>query len=169
MLSSDDFGYGDQVPDLIQAYLNEKYSPELLAYNPIIDKFHELIKRQQDSLMDISDYFTSYCVQLELERIKYVIRLFLRERLMKIEQLVTQDYKLSQVETLYLQRFKQILPIKITQEPLLEKGVFCKVLQDVGQIYTHDNEIIKLEKDDIFLIRYSTIRKLVSEGSVILI
>ena len=167
MLSGD---YQDEgVSDLVQAYLNEKYSPELLLYNPIIDRFHEMIKVQQDLVPDIPDYFTSYCVQLELERIKYIIRLFLRERIMKMEQLITEDYKLSRLESLYLSKFKEIMPSKIAQEPQLEKGVFCRVLADIGQIYTQDNEIIRLQRDDIFLIRYSTIRKFVSEGSVILI
>ena len=159
----------DTVEDLIQGYLNEKYSPELLIYNPIIDKYNELIKKQQDLLLNIEDYFTSYCLQLELERIKYVLRLYLRERIMKIEQLKCESYKLSQVETFYLQRFKEILPIEINQEPNMQKGVFCKVLEDVGQIYTDSNETIKMEKDDVFLIQYATIRKLLNEGSVILI
>ena len=101
------------IQQLKTTWLNEKFAPEILAINQtLIDSLLEKLSFQSTS-SDI--YLTSIYAQ-EAARIKYLIKSYLRVRLLKIEKfalsfLINQDYrdKLSPSELEYAQGFQQLL------------------------------------------------------------
>lgn len=79
------------VNDIQQAIINEKESPELLNYNAnIVEWLDDYIVRQEEGLSQIKataqDNFFSDIYKLEIERMKYMLKSYLRIRLTKIEK-----------------------------------------------------------------------------------
>nr|POE65348.1 dna replication complex gins protein sld5 [Quercus suber] len=76
---------------LTRAWVNERASPELLPHpSELVDRTMERIKRQIQSIedmtgtMDPQANFTLVILQTELERLRYLLRSFLRARIAKV-------------------------------------------------------------------------------------
>lgn len=76
---------------LTRAWINERTSPTLLPYpTALIDRYNENIKRQIQIIedmtgsMDPSKNFVLVILQTELERMKFLMRSFLRSRIGKV-------------------------------------------------------------------------------------
>lgn len=114
-----------QVEKLKKAWINERMSPELLEFETeVLDKIMvrvreqvEFIEEQSMNIQPGSDLkFILLVVESDLERIKFLIRGYLRVRLSKIDKYTTlisssQELltKLSESERNYMQRHYSIL------------------------------------------------------------
>jgi len=160
------------VPQLHRMWRNEKFSPELLHFNErIVENISELCEvvgedldqERSEAQQDPNDPgYILRCV--DLERVKYVLRDYLRIRLWKIQQypqhyLESDNIKLlSDAERLFLRDYwnakkeffknrllgalppsKQGLDDKIdlldmVRRPCLDKYIYVKIQDDVGQL-----------------------------------
>lgn len=59
--------------------------------------------------------------------------------------------------------------VSMVEKPRLESTVFIRVVQEIEEPVKAGNEAVYLEKDGIYALRYSAIRRHVKEGSVVLI
>ncbi|XP_047127445.1 DNA replication complex GINS protein SLD5 isoform X1 [Hydra vulgaris] len=71
---------------ILQAWLNEKFSPELLeSRNELIECMLAQVKEIESGFIQKNKSLESTLQKVELERVKFVIASYLRERLKKIE------------------------------------------------------------------------------------
>ncbi|KJE88453.1 hypothetical protein CAOG_00109 [Capsaspora owczarzaki ATCC 30864] len=150
---------------------------------------------------DVMTAFANNLKRMEYDRLLFVIRSYLRTRLTKIQRHAM--YILSSAEmrqrlspeelrfthsyvTLSEQHYSnsclhdfpemiQRLDEKgMIPEPDLQTHVFCKVMEDVGDVEIERADVsgvnsVTLLKGDQFLLRYEPIRPLVANGSVVLL
>eukprot|EP01135_Chromosphaera_perkinsii_P005524 Nk52_evm73s352 gene=Nk52_evmTU73s352 len=87
---------------LKQAWINEKVCPELLPFeHEVVENMSEQIENQALSIEDgakenINNAFIANLYEMELERLRFILRSYLRVRLWKIEKNIT--YILSNLE-----------------------------------------------------------------------
>ncbi|KAG2179375.1 hypothetical protein INT44_006221 [Umbelopsis vinacea] len=85
----------DDVAEMTQIWINERNSPEILPYRRrLVEDLTELIEHQGMVAMEglsenVDMRFRSMLYQTEMERIKFLIRNYLRTRLYKIEKYTT--------------------------------------------------------------------------------
>ncbi|CDS08152.1 hypothetical protein LRAMOSA02100 [Lichtheimia ramosa] len=114
--------HADTVANLTQAWINERNAPELLPYKRyLVEPLLKAIEDQTEMIMDTMDNpqrkFISMLFQNEIERIKFVVRSYLRTRLYKIEKCTLEilrranqdDNILSPQETAYARRYQELL------------------------------------------------------------
>lgn len=107
---------------LIQAWVSERIAPEILPYDQtLVDITNRKIRKQIETLeeTEIRDAKTNFklvIIQTELERVKYLMRSYLRTRIHKIDKyalhcLRDQDVmlRLSNLEKQYVQKHQAIL------------------------------------------------------------
>ncbi|KAL2920042.1 GINS complex subunit [Polyrhizophydium stewartii] len=210
--------------NMVRLWINERAAPELLPFqHNTVAALRDILEKQQDELdsrefSTPDDAFIKYVSQLELERIRFVLRSYMRIRLRKIERfsqyLVTdpeQRFKLSDAEldfaegfqhlvgTYHRQSFLDMLPAdmqalddpEMIGRPPMKNAVFCRVNQDVGELQISPrrvrlvaaavlilatprltgvcsaySETIVMKKDQMYLLRYSSVRGLVEDGTV---
>ncbi|ORY94983.1 hypothetical protein BCR43DRAFT_476917 [Syncephalastrum racemosum] len=189
-------------------WMNERGAPELLPFRAdIVDSMKDLIEEQTDRILDMEvsnpdENFYSMIYQTEIERLKFLLKSYLRTRLFKIEKfalwLLRQDnaahimspheleYARSYqtlLETHHHETFAHMLPhtqqkqdeemgdISMVVTPNLEAPVFVKALDATGPLHIAgpDEEDVSLEKGDIYLLRYSAVKQLLSDRLVRLI
>lgn len=208
--------------ELVQAMINERMAPELLPYkHQLMDTVLLRIQSQQQFLLDSHEYGDSNAeagvvssdyklrlmiIETDIERISYIIRLYIRTRLSKIEQftihyinetaeeLNASNSRLSAQERSYMHKFFQILTQlynnsflrnmpqelallddnqdfeNMVTKPDLDRPVFVKVLSSAPiEISLGDDEVLVLEKDGIYVVRYRLIRVYLEIGDVVLI
>eukprot|EP00040_Diaphanoeca_grandis_P041818 m.263567 g.263567 ORF g.263567 m.263567 type:complete len:214 (-) comp51012_c0_seq1:36-677(-) len=112
------------IKTLQQAWINEKSAPEILKYaTEEVDTLLQLVEEQdvlsrEKAKENVTTQFLFNVYQMEITRIKYLIRSYLRTRLKKIERfaihiLTTDDgslkARLSPQELLYAQGYRQSL------------------------------------------------------------
>ncbi|KAI1297402.1 GINS complex subunit [Mortierella claussenii] len=137
--SSRDFGASSVIPvepanyvgHLTQAWINERAAPDILPYEQAC--VDGLIARMEDQTEAIDELdsgndtsmILSILYQTELERVKFVLRSYLRTRLSKIEKFSesiladsASKARLSRAEIIYAQK--------------LDEAVFCRIMEDVG-------------------------------------
>jgi len=186
---------------LKEAWLNEKFSPELLDSKiELVDCMLVQVKELENSMSDKTrqkDLLWSL-QKIELERVKFVIGSYLRERLKKIEANVLHvleqenngSAKLSQEEFLFAKSFSdslqnhfnslalQQMPENMQRfdekknipRPNLDSYVLLKVNDRQEQVLLDpDDEPVDLEKGTIHCVRYQPIATLVESNSVSLI
>lgn len=208
--------------ELVQAMINERMAPELLPYkHQLMDTVLLRIQSQQQFLLDSHEYGDSNAeagvvssdyklrlmiIETDIERISYIIRLYIRTRLSKIEQftihyinetaeeLNASNSRLSAQERSYMHKFFQILTQlynnsflrnmpqelallddnqdfeNMVTKPDLNRPVFVKVLSSAPiEISLGDDEVLVLEKDGIYVVRYRLIKVYLEIGDVVLI
>lgn len=80
------------IPLLTQAWVSERTSPELLPYNEtLIDTTNSRLRAQiemveETEVIDAKTNFRMVVIQTELERVKFLLRSYLRTRLSKIDK-----------------------------------------------------------------------------------
>lgn len=151
------------------AWINEKTSPELLPFQNIVLVLLELCETQTLKIQDLSH--DRSILELEISRIQYLIKSYLRARLQKIEKYAlyyenNESFKLSSQEQIYLKEY-----LSMTKEYLLESGletfpnalhgfddyvgdlnmitcpnlnasVVCKVLDNIGEVLVHEKYLL---------------------------
>lgn len=81
----------EEIRLLSEAIKREKAAPDILQYETrLITNLLEQIELQDMAVnrkpQDAQDQFTAGMYQLELERVKYMVQLYLRTRLLKIQK-----------------------------------------------------------------------------------
>ncbi|KAJ3411538.1 GINS complex subunit [Chytridiales sp. JEL 0842] len=120
MLANDDVN--TDVEALVQHWINERATPELLDYQGhVVESLIELLVAQTGNVESLNDEspdaaFIHLVYQQEMERIKFVIRSYVRVRLTKIERytrfiLSTPEMRnrLSPAELGFAERFQTLL------------------------------------------------------------
>lgn len=185
---------------LLEAWLNEKFSPELLETRiELIECMLVQVKELENSLSSKDKDLSTVLQKIELERVKFVISSFLRERLEKIEGNVihvledeagTENPKLSPDELNFAKSFAdnmekhfnklalQQMPSnmqtleqkKNTPRPNLDSYVFIRVNENVDQVILDPEEDpVDLESGSQHIVRYKTIASYVESGAISLI
>jgi len=141
--------------------------------------------------------FRLIVMQTELERLKFLIRSFLRARIAKIDAhpLHYRDSPhLSTTEQQYLQAHQALLSrhygasflsqfpnslqrlddtagfISMVDTPDMDKAVFCRVLRDIGVVSIEGTDVrCDMHRGDVWVIRWSAIRNAVLAGDAELI
>ncbi|RCH89541.1 GINS complex subunit, partial [Rhizopus stolonifer] len=159
--------YGEQVSELTRIWMNERNSPEVLKYRrDLVESLLDAIETQSNKIFDTMDLntdgqsrFVTVLLQTEIERIKYLIKNYLRTRLSKIEKFSL--YLLRQIdvgEILSAQEYQEItelhaynsflhvLPasqhkqdeqseeVNMVVEPNINAPVFAHILSNCGYI-----------------------------------
>jgi len=184
------------------AWLNEKNSPEILQFeSDLVSTLLAQIENQQqyfnETVSNQNEQFQSHLYEMEAERIKYVIRCYLRTRIAKIEKhflyiLQNEEIysKLSEQELTYAQKYcdtvqshldktvlhslpenlrsltEQTADFDMIPKPNLDEFVFCKVLQNIGDYQLDEVDSVRLEEDDIYLLRFRAIKPLLEAGKI---
>ncbi|KAI9033586.1 hypothetical protein CLU79DRAFT_841507 [Phycomyces nitens] len=111
----------DQVNALTHAWINERNSPELLKYKrrlveSLLDKLREKIDSLDSTTVDAKNMFISVVYETEVERIRYLIKSYLRVRLFKIEKFALHllrlpDYEdiMSPQEIIYARSYQELM------------------------------------------------------------
>lgn len=189
------------------SWINERCAPELLPFcTDIIEEVSEMIKYQQKNIAKFQDSknvnapqggLKAILLQAEVERLRFVIRSYLRTRIDKIERYSFFYSKnlefilpnLASHETAYLQSFHKLLssallktsseglPPELSEidasdntmpQPSLEEGVFFR-----AKVYISDfkvaSETIELNPGSIFFLAYELVKDLLSKNLIELI
>ncbi|KAJ3162834.1 GINS complex subunit [Geranomyces michiganensis] len=200
--------FNDDIKSLTQCWINERCAPELLPYaDDLVRGLMEMIEAQAANIEARRDgeamgpspdaAFLAVLLQQEIERIKFLIRSYLRARLAKIQRhtqhiLREELYRsrLSPEELAFAERFQELLTkhfkksylddlpaflqkldgVGMVSTPDLEDAVFCRVKEDIGgfQLESSD-EILTMRTNNIYFLRYNAIRRLMEDGKVELI
>ncbi|KAF9081180.1 GINS complex subunit [Mortierella sp. AD031] len=193
------------VAHLTQAWIDERAAPDLLQYQEqciqsLLSKIEEQtsVIEEQDSRNDTS-VILSILYQTELERVKFVLRSYLRTRISKIERFcafVLNDgatrKRLSRAERHYAERathqhyhnsFLSSLPQSLQQQdinvfgrclsmvsqPSLDEAVFCRIIVDIGDFQLDESTTVLLERDQIYIFKYKAVRTLLQRRQIELI
>ncbi|RKO86464.1 hypothetical protein BDK51DRAFT_6509, partial [Blyttiomyces helicus] len=191
------------VQRLTQSWVNERCAPELLPFeDELVSDLREMLEARVRVLDIESDdepespeaAFLVIIYQQEMERIKYVLRSYLRTRLDKIQRYtrhLLQDRTarscLSQEELTFASKFQGLLDRHfmnscldslppglqtlneeaMVSKPDLESAVICRVKEDIGQLQLEGTpESIDMQRNNIYLLRYNAIRALLGQGKV---
>ncbi|KAF8477023.1 hypothetical protein BDZ91DRAFT_688061 [Kalaharituber pfeilii] len=202
------------ITDLTKSWIAERGAPEILPFQgPLVERVMERIREQIEIVeretgdLEPQANFRLILIQTELERVKYLVRAYLRARMAKIDKhplyLLSnpsalsnlsppeQSYLKSHLALLnnhYLASFLRNFPaqlrrlddtaggISMIEEPDLDSAVFCAVVKDVGGedggaevVIPGTGARFTLRKGDVYVVRYSAVRKFVLEGAVELI
>ncbi|EGC35173.1 hypothetical protein DICPUDRAFT_79109 [Dictyostelium purpureum] len=181
-------------------WINEKFAPNLLDYqNEIISNVMEKIEEKEalctEGIQNKSHQFTADIYEMEIERLKYIVKCYLRLRIKKIDQFYTSVLKesqsntelLSQHELKYTERYKSYMDEYFKKtilsslhkdhstmspdhylEPQLNTWVFCKPKENLGE-YLIDEDTIDFKKTSIYFVKYRPIKDLVQAGRMDLI
>ncbi|KAJ5078762.1 sld5 protein [Anaeramoeba ignava] len=187
------------IPDLEKAWINEKNSPEIFPFNEtLVNETQNQLNKQesfifQQQSQNQTPTFILNLYETEIERIKFLLRSYLRIRLRKIEKFSSNIINDSQIQSLlsekefqFVQKFhnliinhldesflsklkrkKNFFQNKIDQ-PDFEEFVACQVLEDIENVQFEDQD---LEDDDLkegklFIIKYKNIRSFVLEDKM---
>ena len=167
-----DAGYEDAVivenPALLKlkrALVNEQIAPEILNYeNAAVSELRERVEQQEAAVNDVmdgdasdGDVFTTGLMQMELDRVRFLIRSYLRVRLAKIEKhafhimssavtsalLSAAERKFAEgfieltathldgVLATMPERFRELKAADMVVEPALSAYVFCRAREDI--------------------------------------
>ncbi|KAF9284579.1 GINS complex subunit [Linnemannia elongata] len=196
------------VSHLTQAWVDERAAPELLQYQEqciqrLLVRIEEqtLLVEELDPRNDTS-VILSILYQTELERVKFVLRSYLRTRISKIERFcayVLSDgptrKRLSRAELHYAENYSRAtrqhyqnsflssLPqslqsqeeavfsrkLSMVSQPSLDEAVFCRIAEDIGDYQLDEDETVELEKGQIYIFKYRSVRTLLHRRQIHLI
>lgn len=215
----------DLYAQLVTAMVNERMAPDVLPYQgQLLSQVLDLLSQQQQYLLDSHEYGDSNAgsgvissdfklqlmiVETEVERLNYLVRLYLRVRLAKLDKFNifyinkaastastdgSADQLLSPGEVDYIHKHFKILtqlynacflkkmPHFLTllddtsggqlmvSEPDIHHPVFIKVITKFPiSVRVDAEEVLELERDGIYVVKYSLVRKYVEIGDVQLI
>eukprot|EP00775_Hariotina_reticulata_P007437 gene7437-7646_t len=156
---------------LKRALLNERMAPEILHYKEeLVNRIRLGLKRQVQPKSGSAGYLLDNAEARE--------RLSPQERLYSSNFFVVlgRHLKASVLDELphhyasLVKRYEAEADKKLLDKPDLNKYVFCKVLQDCGQVADGpDGQTAELRKGDMMVIKYTTVAALVQAGQVCLV
>ncbi|KAI9247524.1 hypothetical protein BY458DRAFT_560350 [Sporodiniella umbellata] len=118
--------YGEQVKELTKVWMDERNAPEVLHYRrDLVESLLDAVEKQGDKIFETMEFtndsqsrFITILLQTEIERIKYLIKSYLRTRLAKIERFslyllrqVDVEARLSVQELEYARRYQEIIEL----------------------------------------------------------
>eukprot|EP01132_Coremiostelium_polycephalum_P005719 gene5719-7114_t len=186
----------DLLDKIKHVWINEKFSPDILNYEEdLVKQILKQIETKEELCSEINDTqnrFTAQLYEMEVERLKYLIRSYLRTRIKKIDKFYayisqnsTIKSKLSNHELEYCEKFTNLienhfqitflesLPKGFTKNdhknaivPDLDSFIFCTPKGDLGDIEINDEETVEFKKGHIYLIRYKSIMFLLESGKM---
>ncbi|OEL31649.1 hypothetical protein BAE44_0007326 [Dichanthelium oligosanthes] len=133
---------------LKRVWRNEKAAPEVLGFDsPLVSRVREQIQLLEETLDDFADSGVDDLVvslyQMDLDRTLFLLRSYLRLRLQKIEKY-----------TMHISRSDDLLSRLSPQERRFAKS---------------GEEVVDLVADDLYVLRYKSIKGLVEGGRIDLI
>lgn len=185
--------------------MGERHAPELLQWEgqlveDVLEKLHQQRQMveylQSDDSTSEDEHFRMSYVQLDMERIKFQIRSYVRTRLYKIERYAFHimsnpalQSRMSVLEQNHAIKYKQLFSTHMNRavldnlpdtmrsltdpgmipHPNLTQGVFIYATEDCGPIRLPDGDSVPVEKGSIHLFQYNTIKHLVERGDAIYI
>ena len=180
---------------LVTAWRNEIFAPDILSYKgDYVECMLEVVKAMEESLKgsEVPEIVRSLH-QLELERVRYVLSSYLRNRLCKMEKYAdytaAEDYgNLSSEEEKFLREYIEHMDTlfenlalrhmppnlrtmdkdKAKVTPNLDDFVFARANENISEVMVED-DVIKFEKDSVHILKYSAVKSLVEKGRVDLI
>jgi len=174
---------------LRRQWLNEMFAPELLPYqNGLIEDIQQILQQQESMLQSVQSEANGSAMkpmllEMEMERVRYLLREYYRIRLAKIEkyflhiidtELDNTPDLLSEAEKKYCNRYADLwgkhaeqsaldklpenlrilhAPEMITK-PNLERYVICHVLKDLGEIQLNPSDT---DSDEVIMMNKSDI------------
>jgi len=185
---------------LVEAWLNEKFSPDLLETKiQLVECMLAQVKELEGSFESADKDLSASLQKVELERVKFVIASYLRERLKKIENNVVHileeegkgdTTKLSAEELVYAKSFSKNMQSHLNTlaldqmpanmqtldqkkqipRPNLDDYVFIKVLEKQDQVVLDPEEDpYDLEATSQHIVRFKPIAPFVETGSICLL
>ncbi|KAK1280172.1 hypothetical protein QJS04_geneDACA004595 [Acorus gramineus] len=194
---------------LRRAWRNEKAGPEILQFqDALVQRAREQIQLLEGTVEEFMENGTDDLVislyQMDLDRTLFLLRSYLRIRLLKIQKYAIHYSKtqlwdrLSEEEQKFAKKCTDILEKHFEQsvlsrlpygyqsilrqsisseeddmvpEPQLDTFVFCKSKGAVGSFQLDDSgdEIVDLVADDLYILRYKSIKGLVEGGRIDLV
>ncbi|KAL5996482.1 hypothetical protein ACLOJK_026562 [Asimina triloba] len=194
---------------LKRAWRNEKAAPEILPFQTsLVQRSREQIQLLEETVEAFADSGTDDIIvslyQMDLDRMLFLLRSYLRTRLLQIEKYVFHISKthlwnrLSQEEQKFAKRCTDVMEKHLEQsvlsrlpygyqsilkqsisseeddmvpEPQLDTFVFCKSKGSIGAFQLDDSgdEIVDLVADDLYVLRYKSIKGLVESGRIDLV
>ncbi|XP_078161987.1 DNA replication protein-like protein isoform X2 [Carex rostrata] len=170
-----------------QAWRNEKAAPEMLPFKEaLVRRLRDQIQLQEERAEELkSEGMEDVVVSLhhmDSDRALFLLKSYLRLRLHKLfcnscVDIMTQHLKQSVLNKLP-QHYQSVTRQSTSSEdddmvdsPQLDTFVFCKTKTDVGAFQLDDTgeEIVDLVVDDLYVLRYKSIRGLVESGQINLI
>ncbi|KAJ3310868.1 GINS complex subunit [Boothiomyces sp. JEL0838] len=177
-----------------QALVNEIYSPELLTFQEelfskmkdtlelqVIWPNNKLNKAEDMQNSEQIDKIEHYVTLQEIERIKFILRKYIKTRIAKIEKYTlfylmdpSERFKMSSDEIVYAERFNEMVEKHHHDSFLKELPPHLQSLKDpemnISRVIQIDfSESVEMSKDDIFMIRYTAISHLIYNNRVKLI
>lgn len=202
-LDGDGGGNESDIQQLIRLYMDERMSPELLKFpEELVTSLMQNLEAQTEAAsVLLSSGLTSKAeeherlllVQMEIERVRWLLRSYLRTRTYKIEKQVQYltstplaKNKMSEIEFGYAERYQSLIfrhfdnsvvgniPERLGRldedemivRPELDQAVFARARRDCRPIVLPDQQILEMRKGEIHLVRYKSVRRLVRDGDV---
>lgn len=191
---------------LQRIWIAERTAPEILPFDEalidrIMGRLREQIRYIEETSMSIQvgndNQLKVLLVETELERVKYLLRGYLRTRLSKIDKYTLfllaeerEQKKLAVDEIKYMKAHNEIISrlfrnqflaqvpthlqdldaSSMVVSPDLDKAVFVRVIaQDIELSLRVGGDIVTLEPNGIYALRYSSISKYLQSGVVELV
>jgi len=151
---------------LMKSWINERCSPDLLPYNNLVNDLLEQLEVQSEIIEankneNVNAAFQNMLCQQEMDRVKFIIKNYLRTRLHKIEKYANYIYqnpvyydRLSDKEIEFCEQYKELVDAHLLKssletapsflqklnepsmivKPVLDEPVFCRVKEDLGRV-----------------------------------
>lgn len=151
---------------LMKSWINERCSPDLLPYNNLVNDLLEQLEVQSEIIEankneNVNAAFQNMLCQQEMDRVKFIIKNYLRTRLHKIEKYANYIYqnpvyydRLSEKEIEFCEQYKELIDAHLLKssletapsflqklnepsmivKPVLDEPVFCRVKEDLGRV-----------------------------------
>ncbi|KAI3907179.1 hypothetical protein MKW92_039547 [Papaver armeniacum] len=184
-----------EVELLKRAWRNEKASPEILQFQEdVVRNARVQIQNMEDTVEAYAengkDALTVSLYQMDLDRTEFLLRSYLRTCLQKMKENMESHLKQSVLSRLpfgYQDFLKQSISseeddmalsmyskqwlICEVPEPQLDTFVFCKSKGSVGsfQLDAVGDEVVDLIADDLYVLRYKSIKPLVETRQIDLV
>jgi len=151
---------------LMKSWINERCSPDLLPYNNLVNDLLEQLEVQSEIIEankneNVNAAFQNMLCQQEMDRVKFIIKNYLRTRLHKIEKYANYIYqnpayydRLSDKEIEFCEQYKELVDAHLLKssletapsflqklnepsmivKPVMDEPVFCRVKEDLGRV-----------------------------------
>jgi GINS complex subunit 4 len=185
---------------LKKAWCAEQFSPEILAYEGDLVEGHLRRLAEMERSLDVEfssseQKMLANVYEMECERIKYVLKAYLKLRVHKIERFVMYILqhrltdRLSAKEREYAQAycdllgehlhkaflcqlpdsFQSLTEPAMLPRPNLDRHVFVRVTAHIGDFQLDDTSLVNLELGDTYVMRYRAVQELLRQRRVELI
>eukprot|EP00298_Acanthocystis_sp_HF-20_P003557 c13897_g1_i1.p1 GENE.c13897_g1_i1~~c13897_g1_i1.p1 ORF type:complete len:197 (+),score=56.50 c13897_g1_i1:2-592(+) len=194
-------GHYSLVNAIVTALTNEKLAPEILPYEEELVADIIVQTKEQEKMIEQlqNEPYIKNIQRMDLDRVLYCLRSYLRTRLFKIElysQHICQGgddsllvSNLSAAELKFAQQFQlardnhfkasflHTLPEKhqaldkpeMVAKPNLGTYVFTQAMDDLGLFRVDEEESFAVKKDDVYLIPYAPAKKFIPTKGICLI